>query len=749
MAINPKRVTLALAFAFIVASFGVGSDASKASPRLEPPTDAQRAAAATATANANPMCAEGVLGAFYWEIGDVNGAEVSGAVGTGVQSTTIMPIASASKWVYSTYVLQKVGSVRTADVPYLNFTSGYTQFNDSACNALPSTTIASCLGTQTGQIPGTIGKFSYGSGHFENHAVSVMGIGGLNSGGLTSEVASTVGDFGFDYANVNLAGGIKADASGYGAFLRSMLSGSLVMKDSLGLHEVCADPTSCPTTAVNSPVSSADTGEVWGYSLGHWVEDDPTVGDHAYSSAGAFGFYPWIDKSKTYYGVLARKSQLETNAGYHSAQCGRLIRQAWMTGQTVLSTTPAGAGIATIVANPYGTVMVEGATLNGNTISNFQPNVLIQLGTTPGVTGSFAQIDWQGLSLAPGTTLTIRSGGAGQSVVLRNANGAVSAISGALVGQGGNGAAPPALYVANAAGINLGSGGVMQSSSGLVLDTLGNNWIGGANIINAGVADGGTQLGLYGAAISGGGAFKGNTIAIATFGSAKNPVNGTFFLSNSLQLFPGTGDSLSLVLNAYGNVPQVLNLMANGNVSVWMPSAWPAGYTAPQNNAVLQPGGVWPPGQPESAFGGGSMIVQATGNLQLVDGGTDDFVFPGSIVFKAAGTIDIKGVVVNQGWNTGGKAFQGVYFESPVIGSSIGKIEVYSNDLNWTNFSTFPGAPVRVSTLVRNPDGSASYASADAMAPHLNTYSILVDAAAKGQCWICLTNNQPVNMYGP
>ncbi|MCC7325354.1 MAG: hypothetical protein IT521_00930, partial [Burkholderiales bacterium] len=497
-----KLVALVFASAFAVTSYGGGSDTSGLSP---PPTDAQRAAAASATANTNPMCTEGVLGAFYWEIGDVNGAKVAGAVGTGVQATTVMLIASASKWVYSTYVLQKVGGVRALDVPYLNFTSGYTQFNDNACNPLPSTTIASCLGTQTGQIPVTIGKFSYGSGHFENHAVSVMGIGGLNSSGLTSEVASTVGDFGFDYSNVNLAGGIKADASGYAAFLRKMLSGSLVMNGSLGQHEVCADPTSCPTTAVNSPVDSADTGEVWGYSLGHWVENDPAVGDHAFSSAGAFGFYPWIDQSKTYYGVLARKAQLEANAGYHSAQCGRLIRQAWMTGQTVLSTTPTPPrlGIATIVANPYGAVTVEGATLNGNTISNFQPDALIQLGTTPGAPGSFAEIDWQGLNLPPGATLTIRSGAAGQSVVLRNTNGVASTISGTLAGQGGNGAAPPALYVANPAGINVAAGGAAQSSSGLVLDALGNTWTSGANIVNAGVADGGTQLDLHAAKING------------------------------------------------------------------------------------------------------------------------------------------------------------------------------------------------------------------------------------------------------
>ncbi|MCC7325916.1 MAG: hypothetical protein IT521_03820, partial [Burkholderiales bacterium] len=170
---------------------------------------------------------------------------------------------------------------------------------------------------------------------------------------------------------------------------------------------------------------------------------------------------------------------------------------------TTASCANSGLGIATIVANPYGPVTVEGATLNGNTISNFQSNAVIQLGSNPGAAGSFAQIDWQGLNLALGAKLTIRSGAAGQSVVLRNTNGVASTINGTLVGQGGNSAAPPALRVANPAGINVAAGGVMQSSSGLVLDALGNTWTSGANIVNAGVADGGTQLDLHAAKING------------------------------------------------------------------------------------------------------------------------------------------------------------------------------------------------------------------------------------------------------
>ena len=104
------------------------------------------------------------------------------------------------------------------------------------------------------------------------------------------------------------------------------------------------------------------------------------------------------------------------------------------------------------------------------------------------------------------------------------------------------------------------------------------------------------------------------------------------------------------------------------------------------------------------------------------------------------------GVAVDNGWTTTGKSFQGVFVESPNIISSPGSIQVLTNNLNWVNFSTLPHAPVRTSQLVRATDGSARYASADTVAPHLNTYSILVEAAAAGQCWVCLLRYCPVNL---
>jgi hypothetical protein len=116
-----------------------------------------------------------------------------------------------------------------------------------------------------------------------------------------------------------------------------MLNGQYTMSAQLGTNKICAS-AACTAGQVLSP---APSNEAWNYSLGHWVEDDPTVGDHAFSSAGALGFYPWIDATKTWYGVLARRAGSPAgNQGVVSLDCGRLIRQAWVTGKTVTGTTP-------------------------------------------------------------------------------------------------------------------------------------------------------------------------------------------------------------------------------------------------------------------------------------------------------------------------------------------------------------------------------------------------------------------------
>jgi hypothetical protein len=324
------RSTLALATALAIAGCGGGGDSSGAGTPAPPtgPSDADRATAAAATAQSTTNACMPIR-PFYWEIGDVNARQTSGFVGsttdpTVYASSTVMSIASASKWLYATYFVQKQAGVLSAsDVKFMNFTSGYVSF--SICQQ--GQTVQQCVDSaNNGDYTASAdGKFSYGGGHMEKHA-SINGLGPLASGPLATEIRSQLGtDVALAYSQPQLAGGVVSSADDYARVLRKILAGSLKMHDVLGTNAVCTNPATCPT-ALNTP---SPANESWHYSVGHWVEDDPVVGDGAFSSAGAFGFYPWIDAGKTRYGILARSSG--TGSGFESVMCGRLIRKAYAT----------------------------------------------------------------------------------------------------------------------------------------------------------------------------------------------------------------------------------------------------------------------------------------------------------------------------------------------------------------------------------------------------------------------------------
>ena len=318
------------------------------------PTNQERAAAASSTAANNQACTS--LNSFYWEIGDETGALVSGTAGaastTEPDDNTVMSIASSSKWMFSTYLAEKqTGSLTVTDINFLTFQSGYTNFN--ACSG--SSTVSSCLsesGTSSGTngtyIPANAGHFYYNGGHMQVLA-SMKSIAPDDNQTLAADMQSVLGtNVPIKYSEPQLAGGIYTDAATYAHFLRNMLSGAYPhMSALLGSNAVCTHTNSndC-SNAIFSPVNQSLPGgpndvsnESWHYSIGHWVEDDPTVGDGSFSSPGRFGFYPWIDKSKTYYGVLARYDPANVSpldpskaAYYTSVQCGRLIRSAWIKG---------------------------------------------------------------------------------------------------------------------------------------------------------------------------------------------------------------------------------------------------------------------------------------------------------------------------------------------------------------------------------------------------------------------------------
>ena len=287
------------------------------------PDTATRIAAAQQTATLNAQCQ--AISPFYFEIGDKTGAITGASIG-GITYTasTQMNIASASKWLFGAYVAEvRAGALTTADVQATHMQSGYVSMG-SVCG--PNMTVSSCFAFSSNDTytPSSLGRFHYDSGHFQKWGVD-NGMAAMTGPQVASAYQSALGnDIPVTFNGPLLAGGAIMSADGYAIFLRKILNDQLRIASLLGDQKTCTLPGVC-ATADYSPAS-----EAWNYSVGHWVEDDPLTGDGTYSSAGAFGFYPWINSTKTYYGIVAREDT--PGSGAASAECGRNIRKAFVTG---------------------------------------------------------------------------------------------------------------------------------------------------------------------------------------------------------------------------------------------------------------------------------------------------------------------------------------------------------------------------------------------------------------------------------
>jgi hypothetical protein len=288
-----------------------------------PAQAADRSQAVTAVAQGDADCKK--LGDFYWEIGDAKGVLGSGAVGTEYSASSEIKIASASKFVWGAYVLEKIGrnnKPSPEQLSFLEMRAGYTKLNPIRC--LLSKTSDDCLnaGENSTRVSSDVGRFSYNAGHDQKFA-QILGLGGYNAERFTQEVMGYIGrDINLSYNSPSPAGGMKGTPAAYGQFLRKILSGQLRMHDFLGYSPVA-------TQGANAAFSPAPWP--WHYSLNHWIEDDPQ-GDGAFSSPGLMGFYPWISADKTTYGIVARQ-KLSKSAYVESAVCGRKLRSAWMKAQ--------------------------------------------------------------------------------------------------------------------------------------------------------------------------------------------------------------------------------------------------------------------------------------------------------------------------------------------------------------------------------------------------------------------------------
>jgi cysteine-rich repeat protein len=261
---------------------------------------------------------------------------VSGSVGDATYTAaTSIPIASASKWLYGAYVAElRSGTLTALDKRHLSLTSGYHGFPDGAGNiiaCLTGQTVVGCAYYQSNEVKtsGDVDKFYYNGGSLQIHAATGSGIGAglgaLYSAGLATEMRAKLGtEIALSYGQPRPDGGITTTPGDYATFLRKLVAGTYDLTALLGTDAQCAY-LGGGCDAVFTPIPA---DEQWHYSLGHWVEDDPTVGDGAFSSPGWFGFYPWVDATKSTYGIVARVSTAPT-AAFDSADCGRMIRKAY------------------------------------------------------------------------------------------------------------------------------------------------------------------------------------------------------------------------------------------------------------------------------------------------------------------------------------------------------------------------------------------------------------------------------------
>jgi hypothetical protein len=297
-----------------------------------------RSNAATATAHGNRSCI--AARPFYWEIGNLSATLAAGTEGAPLPTaSTTLPISTASEWIFGAYVVQaRAGKLSETDIEALTMRSGYTNLQYDRCvqrapKTLRPETVSDCFGAPhlVGGINSDyrakqVDRFFYNGGHFQYLAAHDPRLSSLTAAALSGVIGGQLGTASaFSYDSPELDAGIRTTAGAYAGFLRRILAGQLLIRDQLGAKAVCTNPSRCQS-AISTPLPQTESSH---YSLGHWVEDDPRVGDGAFSDPGLRGFYPWIDASKTYYGVLARVS--ETPGAYVvSMQCGRMIRKAWL-----------------------------------------------------------------------------------------------------------------------------------------------------------------------------------------------------------------------------------------------------------------------------------------------------------------------------------------------------------------------------------------------------------------------------------
>lgn len=277
-------------------------------------------------------------------------------------ATTVYESASTSKWVTAQVILRLVdeGILSLDDTPQqylpywtsdegsplssltlgtlLTFTSGLEQ--EPLCINLAVAQFSNCVEqVYTDNLANPVApvtEFHYGSAHMQvAGAMAVAASGEADWAGVFAAFQAATGlfeDASYDLpsaGNPRLAGGMHWTAEAYLAFLEAVYEGDILSSE---LREALP---SDPIAGLEISASPADAaGLAWRYAFGHWIEcaGEDCAAQQRVSSPGAYGAYPFIDRSMGLYGILARQGALGTFAqGYATHNEVAAEIEAWAT----------------------------------------------------------------------------------------------------------------------------------------------------------------------------------------------------------------------------------------------------------------------------------------------------------------------------------------------------------------------------------------------------------------------------------
>lgn len=199
----------------------------------------------------------------------------------------------------------------------LSFTSGMP--GERSAIMAPGKTLAACVAgledLEADTKPGT--RFEYGSIHLQIAARMVEVIGGKPWNALFREwiaaplhLPDEVAYYTFPRqaigtTNPLIAGGLRMSMEQYAKVLAAVFHQGTAAPLTLGTPELFTAAAHEPFKVAIGLSPMQGQGYSYHYGLACWLETaDPHAGSDVISSAGAFGFTPWVDRRSGYYAIF-------------------------------------------------------------------------------------------------------------------------------------------------------------------------------------------------------------------------------------------------------------------------------------------------------------------------------------------------------------------------------------------------------------------------------------------------------------